>query len=91
MIEHSYYVSLVLAGAPQRSAFVFITRLTQAVTSHLDTMDTMDDTAIEDEKKPFDAEHVNDDDVQPDPDEELIMQANNGRVWLVKVCISLTM
>ena len=53
-------------------------------------METIDDTAMEDEKKPFDAEHVNDDDVQPDPDEELIMQANNGRVWLVKVCISLT-
>ena len=53
-------------------------------------MDTIDDTAMEDEKKPFDAERVNDDDVQPDPDEELIMQANNGRVWLVKVCISLT-
>lgn len=53
-------------------------------------MDTMEDVAMEDEKKPFDAEHAgNEDDTQPDPDEELIMQANNGRVWLVKVCTSL--
>ena len=72
------------------TAFVSITHLIQAAISHLDAMDTIDDTAMEDEKKPFDAEHVNDDDVQPDPVEELIMQANNGRVWLVKVCISLT-
>ncbi|KAI0766731.1 hypothetical protein BC629DRAFT_1537375 [Irpex lacteus] len=49
-------------------------------------MDTMEDVAMEDEKKPFDAEHAgNEDDTQPDPDEELIMQANNGRVWLVKI------
>ncbi|KAI0091172.1 transcription initiation factor IIF, beta subunit-domain-containing protein [Irpex rosettiformis] len=49
-------------------------------------MDTMEDSVMEDEKKPFDAEHpTNDHDVQPDPDEELIMQANNGRVWLVKI------
>ena len=46
----------------------------------------MDEPAVEDEKKPFDAEHAgNDDDVQPDPDENLMMESGNGRVWLVKV------
>ena len=51
----------------------------------------MEDTVMDDEKKPFDAENAaNDDDTQPDPEEELIMQANNGRVWMVKVCRPLT-
>jgi transcription initiation factor TFIIF subunit beta len=46
----------------------------------------MDDAAVEDEKKPFDAEHGGqDDDTQPDPDENLMMESGNGRVWLVKV------
>lgn len=46
----------------------------------------MDEAAVEDEKKPFDAEDKqNDNDAQPDPDEPLIMDAGNGRVWLVKV------
>ncbi|KAI0696943.1 transcription initiation factor IIF, beta subunit [Cytidiella melzeri] len=49
-------------------------------------MDTMEDAVMDDEKKPFDAENPgNEDDTQPDPDEELIMQANNGRVWIVKI------
>ena len=46
----------------------------------------MDDVNVEDEKKPFDAEHgAQDDDAQPDPDENLMMESGNGRVWLVKV------
>lgn len=48
-------------------------------------MDTIEDTTMEDEKKPFDAEGGPDDDTQPDPEEELMMQSNNGRVWIVKV------
>jgi len=50
-------------------------------------MDTMEDTAMDDEKKPFDAENggPDDDSAQPDPDEELIMQSNSGRVWIVKI------
>ncbi|KAG1821586.1 transcription initiation factor IIF, beta subunit-domain-containing protein [Suillus subaureus] len=44
----------------------------------------MDDLTVEDEKKPFEAEH-NDDDAQPDPDEELMLDKGNGRVWLVKI------
>jgi hypothetical protein len=46
----------------------------------------MDDLTAEDEKKPFEAEH-NDDDAQPDPDEELMLDKGNGRVWLVKVSV----
>lgn len=46
----------------------------------------MDDIAVEDEKKPFDAENAaHDDEAQPDPDEPLMMESGNGRVWLVKV------
>lgn len=41
--------------------------------------------AAEDEKKPFDAEGANEDETQPDPDEPLMMESGNGRVWLVKV------
>jgi transcription initiation factor TFIIF subunit beta len=40
---------------------------------------------VEDEKKPFDAEAAQDDDAQPDPDEHLMLDQGNGRVWLVKV------
>ncbi|KAG1750285.1 transcription initiation factor IIF, beta subunit-domain-containing protein [Suillus lakei] len=46
----------------------------------------MDDLSVEDEKKPFEAEH-NDEDTQPDPDEELMLDKGNGRVWLVKVSV----
>jgi transcription initiation factor TFIIF subunit beta len=40
---------------------------------------------IDDEKKPFDAEHPEEEDSQPDPDEHLMLDQGNGRVWLVKV------
>lgn len=41
---------------------------------------------IEDEKKPFDAETAqNEEETQPDPEEQLIMDQGNGRVWLVKI------
>jgi hypothetical protein len=46
----------------------------------------MDDTTADDEKKPFDALGVqNDDDLQPDPDEHIMLESGHGRVWLVKV------
>lgn len=45
---------------------------------------------IEDEKKPFDAETAQDDDAQPDPDEQLMLDQGNGRIWLVKVSRSQT-
>ncbi|KIJ60352.1 hypothetical protein HYDPIDRAFT_117254 [Hydnomerulius pinastri MD-312] len=45
----------------------------------------MDDAAVEDEKKPFDAEGAQEEETQPDPDEELMLDKGNGRVWLVKV------
>jgi len=46
----------------------------------------MEDAQAEDEKKPFDAENGGqEDDAQPDPDEPLMMDAGNGRVWLVKI------
>ena len=41
------------------------------------------DGAVDDEKKPFDAEV--EEDSQPDPDEQLMLDQGNGRVWLVKV------
>lgn len=43
------------------------------------------DEVIDDEKKPFDAEVAQDEDSQPDPDEHLMLDQGNGRVWLVKV------
>lgn len=43
------------------------------------------DAPMEDEKKPFDAEAGHEDDSQPDPDETLMLDQGNGRVWLVKV------
>jgi transcription initiation factor TFIIF subunit beta len=46
----------------------------------------MDDLAVEDEKKPFDAlGGQNDEDAQPDPDEHIMLESGQGRVWLVKV------
>ncbi|KAF8878292.1 transcription initiation factor IIF, beta subunit [Infundibulicybe gibba] len=45
----------------------------------------MDDSAIDDDKKPFDAEGGVDEDSQPDPDEHLMLDQGNGRVWLVKI------
>ncbi|TFY79440.1 hypothetical protein EWM64_g4565 [Hericium alpestre] len=44
----------------------------------------MDDILLEDEKKPFDA-FGPDDESQPDPDEQIMLESGNGRVWLVKV------
>ena len=46
----------------------------------------MDDAAVDEEKKPFDAlGGNNDDDTQPDPDEHIMLESGQGRVWLVKV------
>ncbi|KAN0083987.1 Transcription initiation factor IIF, beta subunit domain containing protein [Tylopilus felleus] len=44
----------------------------------------MDDLTVEDEKKRFEPEVPNEEDTQPDPDEELMLDRGNGRVWLVK-------
>lgn len=46
----------------------------------------MEETAVDDEKKPFDAEGAPDaEETLPDPDEQLMLHQGNGRVWLVKV------
>jgi len=46
----------------------------------------MDDPAVDDEKKPFDAlGNLNEDDSQPDPDEHIMLESGQGRVWLVKI------
>ncbi|KAI5990687.1 transcription initiation factor IIF, beta subunit-domain-containing protein [Pisolithus marmoratus] len=45
----------------------------------------MDDLVVEDEKKNFDAEVQHEEETQPDPDEELMLDRGNGRVWLVKI------
>ena len=55
-------------------------------------MDIDDHDAVleEDEKKPFDEHHVKEeDDLQPDPDETLMMEQRAGRVWSVKVSFQL--
>lgn len=49
-----------------------------------DSLEKMDEV-VEDEKKPFDAEIGADEDSQPDPEEQLMLDQGNGRVWLVKV------
>ncbi len=50
----------------------------------------MDDIGV-DEKKPFDHDSIKDeDDSQPDPDETLLLDQGQGRVWSVKVCSKLT-
>lgn len=44
-----------------------------------------------DEKKPFDEEHrdvKDEEELQPDPDETLMMEQSAGRVWSVKVSAS---
>jgi transcription initiation factor TFIIF subunit beta len=44
------------------------------------------DSAMKDEEKPFDLAAVApEDDLQPDPDEHIILDSGSGRVWLVKV------
>lgn len=48
----------------------------------------MDDITVEDDKKRFDPEVPHDEDTQPDPDEELMLDRGNGRVWMVKVSIN---
>ncbi|KIY72452.1 hypothetical protein CYLTODRAFT_417851 [Cylindrobasidium torrendii FP15055 ss-10] len=45
----------------------------------------MDAAADEDKKQPFDEDAPNDDDHQPDPQEHLMLDQGNGRVWLVKI------
>lgn len=46
----------------------------------------MDDLAVDDESKPFDAlGGHNEDDSQPDPDEHIMLESGQGRVWLVKI------
>jgi hypothetical protein len=50
-------------------------------------MDDLTTSTVDDEKKPFDALGTqNDEDLQPDPDEHLMLESGHGRVWLVKVC-----
>ncbi|KAI6148283.1 transcription initiation factor IIF, beta subunit-domain-containing protein [Pisolithus thermaeus] len=44
----------------------------------------MEDFGGEDEKK-FDVEAQQEEETQPDPDEELMLDRGNGRVWLVKI------
>ncbi|KAJ6551580.1 transcription initiation factor IIF, beta subunit [Mycena capillaripes] len=39
---------------------------------------------VDDEKKPLDADNA-EDDAQPDPDEQLMLDQGHGRVWLVKI------
>ena len=50
----------------------------------------MEEPMVEEEdKKQFDAVNgTQDAETEPDPDESLIMDSGNGRVWLVKVCTS---
>lgn len=43
------------------------------------------DGVVDDDKKQFDAETTQDDDSQPDPEENLMLDQGNGRIWLVKV------
>ena len=52
-------------------------------------MEKMEETI--EEKKPFDAEVGHDEDSQPDPDEQLMLDQGNGRVWLVKVSVRCVM
>lgn len=43
------------------------------------------DVVAEDEKKSSDAETAQDEDPQPDPEEHLMFDQGNGRIWLIKV------
>jgi len=45
----------------------------------------MEDANAEDEKKPFDAEGQDGEEALPDPDEDLVLDKGNGRVWVVKI------
>ncbi|KAI9568177.1 transcription initiation factor IIF, beta subunit-domain-containing protein [Boletus coccyginus] len=42
------------------------------------------DDLVEEDKKRFEPEASHEEDTQPDPDEELMLDRGNGRVWLVK-------
>ena len=44
---------------------------------------------MEEDKKRFEPEVSHEEDTQPDPDEELMLDRGNGRVWLVKVSLHL--
>jgi hypothetical protein len=48
------------------------------------------DAVVDDDKKSFDAETAQDEDSQPDPEEHLMLDQGNGRIWLVKVRKSIT-
>jgi transcription initiation factor TFIIF subunit beta len=42
---------------------------------------------VDDEKKPFDVVGGGiDEDSHPDPDEELMLEQGQGKVWIIKVC-----
>ena len=45
---------------------------------------------VDDENKLFEAKTAQDDDSQPDPEEHLLLDQENGRIWLVKVRKSIT-
>lgn len=47
----------------------------------------MDDLIVEEDKRRLEPEATHEEDTQPDPDEELMLDRGNGRVWLVKVGI----
>ncbi|KAJ7139020.1 transcription initiation factor IIF, beta subunit [Mycena epipterygia] len=40
---------------------------------------------VDDEKKPFDVDGTGEEDAQPDPDEQLMLDQGHGKVWLVKI------
>lgn len=48
------------------------------------------DAVVDEDKKAFEAETAQDDDSQPDPEEHLMLDQGNGRIWLVKVRKSIT-
>jgi hypothetical protein len=50
-------------------------------TTRTNTMDAV----VDDDKKAFDVDAPGDEDAQPDPDEQLMLDQGHGRVWLVKV------
>jgi len=51
----------------------------------LDVIASMDDLTVEEDKKKFEPEVPHEEDSQPDPDEELMLDRGNGRVWMVKI------
>jgi len=60
----------------------------ESLDCHPPTIIMSDPITVEDEHKSFesvDAPH--EEETQPDPDEELMLDQGNGRVWLVKVIV----